>query len=155
MKESNEKPVIALTLGDPAGIGPELIARLLARPETLAQANVVLVGDAWLWEDGQRIAGVRIGCDPVADFDEVRQRRDTSHAAFLAVDTVQPAQVHRAQARGGRRRVGAGRAESLPGCGSRRPHRRDLLRAAEQVRDETRRPEARGRVAPFRRLPRA
>jgi 4-hydroxythreonine-4-phosphate dehydrogenase len=98
MKESNEKPVIALTLGDPAGIGPELIARLLARPETLAQANVVLVGDAWLWEDGQRIAGVRIGCDPVAGFDEVRQRSDTSHAAFLAVDTVQPAQVHRARA---------------------------------------------------------
>jgi 4-hydroxythreonine-4-phosphate dehydrogenase len=98
MNESNEKPVVALTLGDPAGIGPELIARLLARPETLAQANVVLVGDGWLWEDGQRIAGLRIGCDPVTDFDEVRQRRDTSHAAFLAVDTVQPAQVHRARA---------------------------------------------------------
>src|SRR5512133_3033269 len=98
MKESNDKPVIALTLGDPAGIGPELVARLLARPETLAQANVVLVGDAWLWEDGQRIAGVRIGCDPVAGFDEVRQRRDTSRAAFLAVATVQPAQVQRGQA---------------------------------------------------------
>jgi 4-hydroxythreonine-4-phosphate dehydrogenase len=98
MKESNEKPVIALTLGDPAGIGPELIARLLARPETPAQANVVLVGDAWLWEDGQRVAGVRIGCNPVADFDEVRRRSDTSRPAFLAVDTVQPAQVHRARA---------------------------------------------------------
>jgi 4-hydroxythreonine-4-phosphate dehydrogenase len=98
MKASNEKPVVALTLGDPAGIGPELIARLLARPETLAQANVVLVGDTWLWEDGQRIAGVHIECDPVAGFDEVRQRRDTSRAALLAVDTVQPAQVQRAQA---------------------------------------------------------
>ena len=90
MKQSNKKPVIALTLGDPAGIGPELIARLLARSETLAQANVVLVGDAWLWEDGQRIAGVRIGCDPVADFEAVRQRSDTSGAAFLPVDTCQP-----------------------------------------------------------------
>ena len=103
MKESNDKPVIALTLGDPAGIGAELIARLLARPETLAQANVVLVGDAWLWEDGQRIAGVQVACEPVAAFDEVRQRRDTSRAAFLAVDTVQSAQVQRgkAQAAGG------------------------------------------------------
>jgi 4-hydroxythreonine-4-phosphate dehydrogenase len=98
MKDSNQKPVVALTLGDPAGIGPELIARLLARPETMAQANVVLVGDAWLWEDGQPIAGVRIGCDPVAGFDEVRRRRDTSHPAFLAVETVQPAQVQRGQA---------------------------------------------------------
>jgi 4-hydroxythreonine-4-phosphate dehydrogenase len=98
MKESNEKPVVALTLGDPAGIGPELIARLLARPEPLAQANVVLVGDPWLWEDGQRIAGVRIACDPVRDVDEVRRRRDTSRAAFLPVDTVQSAQVKRGQA---------------------------------------------------------
>ena len=98
MKASCEKPVVALTLGDPAGIGPELIARLLARPETLAQANVVLVGDPWLWEDGQRIAGLRIACDPVTDFAAVRGRADTTRPAFLAIDTVQPAQVHRAQA---------------------------------------------------------
>lgn len=98
MKASNEKPVVALTLGDPAGIGPELIARLLARPETLAQANVVLLGDPWLWEDGQRIAGLRIACDPVTDFGAVRGRADTTRPAFLAIDTVQPAQVHRAQA---------------------------------------------------------
>ena len=54
----------------------------------------------------------------------------------------------------GRGRVGPGRPESLPRRGSRRPHRRDLLRAAEQVRDETRRVGARGRAAPFRRLSR-
>ena len=102
MKESNEKPVIALTLGDPAGIGPELIARLLARPETLAQANVVLVGDPWLWEDGQRIAGVRIACDPVADFDDgAPARADTSRAAV-------PRRRHRA-ARAGAPRAGARR----------------------------------------------
>jgi len=98
MNPSNHKPVVALTLGDPAGIGPELIARLLARPETLAQANVVLVGDPWLWEDGQRVAGIRVACEPVDDFGAVRARADTSRAAFLAVDTVQPAQVHRARA---------------------------------------------------------
>ena len=98
MQTSNDKPVVALTLGDPAGIGPELIARLLARPETVAQGNVVLVGDRWLWEEGQRIAGIEIACDPVARFDQVRARRDTSRAAFLSMDTVEPAQVHRGQA---------------------------------------------------------
>lgn len=98
MNTTNDKPVVALTLGDPAGIGPELIARLLARPETLAQANVVLVGEPWLWDDGQRIAGMKVACDPVDGFAGVRARRDTSRPAFLAVDTIQPAQVHRSQA---------------------------------------------------------
>ena len=50
-------PVVALTLGDPAGIGPELIAKLLARPDATSRANLVLIGDPWLWEAGQRVAG--------------------------------------------------------------------------------------------------
>jgi len=98
VKASNEKPVVALTLGDPAGIGPELIARLLAQPATTALGNVVLVGDPWLWAEGQRVAGVHVACDSVASFEEVRERGDTSHAAFLAVDSVQPGQVHRGRA---------------------------------------------------------
>ena len=98
METSTEKPVVALTLGDPAGIGPELIARLLARPDTAAQGNVVLVGDRWLWDEGQAIAGVQVACDPVAGLAQVRGRPDGSRPAFLAVDTVRPAQVHRGQA---------------------------------------------------------
>jgi 4-hydroxythreonine-4-phosphate dehydrogenase len=92
------KPVVALTLGDPAGIGPELLARLLARPQTTAAANVVLVGDPWLWQDGQTIAGTAVQLEPVGTIAAVRGRADTSRAAFLAVDTVQPEQVHRGQA---------------------------------------------------------
>ena len=104
MSESTSHlPVVALTLGDPAGIGPELIARLLARPETPAAANVVLVGDPWLWADGQRVAGLSVPTVPVASLAEVRGRTDTSVPAFLAVDTVRPEQVQRsvAQAPGG------------------------------------------------------
>ncbi len=45
---NTDLPVVALTLGDPAGIGAELIARLLAKPESMELANIVLVGDRWL-----------------------------------------------------------------------------------------------------------
>ncbi|WP_119155353.1 4-hydroxythreonine-4-phosphate dehydrogenase PdxA [Caldimonas tepidiphila] len=90
-------PVVALTLGDPAGIGAELIARLLALPETTRGANVVLVGDPWLWDDGQTIAGTAVACDPVASFAEVRGRADTSRPAFLRMDTVRREQVQRGQ----------------------------------------------------------
>jgi len=91
-------PVVAVTLGDPAGIGAELIARLLARAETVAQANVVLVGDRWLWAEGQRVAGVNVPTVPVSALADVRLRRDLRTPAFLAVDTIQPEQVHRSQA---------------------------------------------------------
>jgi 4-hydroxythreonine-4-phosphate dehydrogenase len=91
-------PVVALTLGDPAGIGAELIARLLAKPETTQLANVVLVGDPWLWGEGQSIAGTAHALPAVRSFAEVRKRADTSRAAFLAVDTVQMDKVQRGQA---------------------------------------------------------
>ncbi len=97
-------PVVAVTLGDPAGIGAELIARLLAKPEAGALANVVLVGDRWLWDEGQRIAGVRVATDEVRSLAEVRARADTARPAFLAVRSIDPALVHRgrAEAPGGR-----------------------------------------------------
>jgi 4-hydroxythreonine-4-phosphate dehydrogenase len=92
-------PVVALTLGDPAGIGAELVARLLARDDTTTQANVVLVGDPWLWEEGQRIAGASVATRRVDTLREVRERADTAVPAFLAMDTVRQADVERSQAR--------------------------------------------------------
>ena len=38
------KPTIALFTGDPAGIGPELVTKLLADPATLSKADVILIG---------------------------------------------------------------------------------------------------------------
>ncbi|MDM0058147.1 4-hydroxythreonine-4-phosphate dehydrogenase PdxA [Variovorax fucosicus] len=91
-------PVVALTLGDPAGIGAELIARLLAKPEATAVANIVLIGDRWLWKDGQRIAGVPVATEEVSTLAEVRGRASTARPAFLAVQSVDPALVQRGQA---------------------------------------------------------
>jgi 4-hydroxy-L-threonine phosphate dehydrogenase PdxA len=52
------RPRIAVTLGDPAGVGPELAARLLARPATSAKADVVVLADASELADAAQIAGV-------------------------------------------------------------------------------------------------
>lgn len=93
-----DQPVVAVTLGDPAGIGAELVARLLARPETPASANVVLVGDPWLWAEGQEIAGTAVACDPVGSLAAVRDRADTARPAFLAVDTIARSAVTRSEA---------------------------------------------------------
>lgn len=95
-------PTIALTLGDPAGIGPELIAKLLQRGDLMQLANVVLVGDRWLWEDGQKIARTQLRLPEITHIDEARAH--AGGACFLPIDTVQPSEVTRAvaNAAGGR-----------------------------------------------------
>ena len=37
-------PVLAITLGDPAGIGPEIAAKILSRKETFRICNPILIG---------------------------------------------------------------------------------------------------------------
>ncbi len=88
------KPTVALTLGDPAGIGPELIAKLLTRRDVVGHAKVVLVGDAWLWEEGQAIAGVSVATHTVSHFDEVRSFPDDS-LLFLPVESIRPGEAPR------------------------------------------------------------
>lgn len=39
------KPRIGITMGDPSGIGPEIVLKALADPDLLAAADVVVVGD--------------------------------------------------------------------------------------------------------------
>jgi len=92
------RPVLALTLGDPAGIGAELMARLLALPEIAQHANVALLGDAWLWQHGQRIAGVQVPVMPLQSLTQVRQRPDSTLPAFIAVDSVRQDAVQCGQA---------------------------------------------------------
>ena len=53
------KPTVALFAGDPAGIGPELLARLLADGSAARAANVYVVGSREAIEDGMRVAGCR------------------------------------------------------------------------------------------------
>ncbi|WP_148253411.1 4-hydroxythreonine-4-phosphate dehydrogenase PdxA [Aidingimonas lacisalsi] len=82
---SQQPPCIALTLGDPAGIGPELIAKLLSDKEAINQAQIVVVGDRWLWEEGQRVAGTRQHLPEVGSFAEAHQ---ADSPVLLPVETV-------------------------------------------------------------------
>jgi 4-hydroxythreonine-4-phosphate dehydrogenase len=59
------KPTIALFTGDPAGIGPELVARLLAETNAMQDANIRLIGARSVIEDGMRAANVRVDVEPL------------------------------------------------------------------------------------------
>ncbi|MFT5446909.1 MAG: 4-hydroxythreonine-4-phosphate dehydrogenase [Gammaproteobacteria bacterium] len=53
------KPRIGIILGDPGGIGPELIARVLADEALSSQAKILIIGDSFLLRDGEQVAGVQ------------------------------------------------------------------------------------------------
>ncbi len=55
----SRKPKIAMVLGDPAGIGPELVARLLADPATGAAADLLVIADKGELDRGMEVAGLR------------------------------------------------------------------------------------------------
>lgn len=51
------KPVIAVPIGDPAGIGPEIVVKALALPQVQAAARVIVIGDREVIERAARITG--------------------------------------------------------------------------------------------------
>ncbi len=51
----NERPLIAITMGDAAGIGPEITAKALAEPGVGERCRPVVVGAAWAIEGAVRL----------------------------------------------------------------------------------------------------
>ena len=52
-----EKPIIAVTMGDPAGIGPEIVAKSIADKATYDVAGCIVIGDKKVMEKAIRIVG--------------------------------------------------------------------------------------------------
>ena len=86
------KPRIAILHGDPAGIGPELVAKLIAEPGVTEQADVLLVGDRHVFELGQAQAGTSWRMRAV-DPDDADQWWRGEGVALFAMETVSPEEV--------------------------------------------------------------
>ena len=61
---------IAVLLGDPSGIGPELVSKLLSE-EITNQANIVIIGEKNILENGNKISGNSHNLKFVEDFNEI------------------------------------------------------------------------------------
>ncbi|MEO8345903.1 MAG: 4-hydroxythreonine-4-phosphate dehydrogenase PdxA [Betaproteobacteria bacterium] len=72
-----KRPTIALFTGDPAGIGPELVAKVLAAPSALPDARIVVIAQQAGWDEATRIAGVALDLPAVAS-DDVDETPDIS-----------------------------------------------------------------------------
>ena len=62
-------PTIAITMGDPAGIGPEIIMKALGQPDVLALCNPLVIGDAGRLRQAGGIIGSRMPVDALDDAD--------------------------------------------------------------------------------------
>ena len=61
------RPTIAITMGDPSGIGPEVIMKALAQPATRAICNPLVIGDANRLRKAGRIVGAPAAVDALGD----------------------------------------------------------------------------------------
>ncbi len=71
------RPVIAVTMGDAAGVGPEIVVKALAHADVAALCQPIVVGDARRLAHAARIAGVAAEVVRVATPAEARFRSGT------------------------------------------------------------------------------
>lgn len=86
-------PTVAISLGDPSGIGAELIAKLFSQSGVTSQANIVLIGDQWLWDHGQEIAQTDIALKTIESLSDARQYSGSGEILFVPVHSVSQQEV--------------------------------------------------------------
>lgn len=66
------KPVIGITMGDAAGIGPEIIVKALTDAQMYDRCRPIVIGDAKRLERVQGIVGAELSIHPVQQVNEAR-----------------------------------------------------------------------------------
>jgi len=70
-------PVLGITMGDPAGIGPEIAAKALADPVVRKAARLLVIGDARVMTTAARLARVDLAVRPLARVADATWAADT------------------------------------------------------------------------------
>ena len=61
------RPILGITMGDPAGVGPEVIARAAANPDVVANSRAVVIGDASVMREALRLVESPLALHAVSD----------------------------------------------------------------------------------------
>jgi 4-hydroxythreonine-4-phosphate dehydrogenase len=87
------KPLIALAMGDPAGISPELTAKAVGLDEAHSRARLIVVGDRRVFNEGMRTAGASTDVKTVAP-DALVEPHD-GEPVFVDLANLDPASISR------------------------------------------------------------
>jgi 4-hydroxythreonine-4-phosphate dehydrogenase len=84
-------PCLAITMGDPAGTGAELLTRALVQTDILQICRPVVVGDARVLAGACRYTGCTASIQPVTSFDEAAPSEE--RIAVLDLQNADPAKL--------------------------------------------------------------
>jgi 4-hydroxythreonine-4-phosphate dehydrogenase len=73
----NQRPIIAITMGDAAGVGPEIIMKALAHREVYQLCRPLVIGDAERLQEAGRIAAVGLGVNSLSEAGTARYEAGT------------------------------------------------------------------------------
>ncbi len=65
-------PLVAVTMGDPAGIGPEIIARTFSEPDFRNGSRAIVIGDANIMSRAVSLLGLPLGVNIIGEPEEAR-----------------------------------------------------------------------------------
>src|SRR5262245_2971096 len=103
----SERPLLAITMGDPAGVGPEVTVKALAEDNALyTLSRPLVIGDAGVLREAAGAAGLDVRIRPLAD----PQRPAEGAYDGAGVDVLDLANVDPADWAWGRLSAGSGRA---------------------------------------------
>jgi 4-hydroxythreonine-4-phosphate dehydrogenase len=90
------RPTIALAMGDPAGISPELTAKLIALDDVAASARLVIIGDRRVLDEGAKVAAVRLDVEVVQP--DAYLSREADRPVLIDLAHLDPASIERSMA---------------------------------------------------------
>ena len=67
---------IGMVMGDPCGIGPEIVAKLLSTEQVLEKARIVVIGDRRIFATGEQVADCETSILVVNDLEEIPANYD-------------------------------------------------------------------------------
>lgn len=88
---SRSRPLLAIMPGDPAGVGPELLAKLLGDPDVRSRADMIVVGDRHVIARGEAAADVSLDLVPIDELEAIDGGISGNHGkiAHIATDTIE------------------------------------------------------------------
>lgn len=90
-----QRPILAATMGDPAGIGPEITVRALLSPEVREISKTFVIGDARILERALTACGLQAPLNHIAGPEDIADRPGTIDV--LHQETADPAVLRMGQ----------------------------------------------------------